>query len=213
MRPRLIFGVTVSIVLFGLVPSLCFGAEPLPSIIDPDAYAVYSAILPQVPMVKRGNATCYVIATEIHPLKMCLEPDADYRPLMQSAIDSYVELNATKRRLQALFAVGRPYDLQPAQILNDLPWEMPRVPEPSSSRGEHASSRSTRQLFDERFPGAHGYVWLSAVGFNSDKTIAIVSMGYACGWMCMADGFHVLQLKNGTWVPFDWKGGSCSVIS
>ena len=54
---------------------------------------------------------------------------------------------------------------------------------------------------------------LSAVGFNVNKTVAVVYMGHYCGALCGGGGFHVLKKKDGKWVALDWKGSSCAWAS
>jgi hypothetical protein len=57
---------------------------------------------------------------------------------------------------------------------------------------------------------SRGWIELSAVGFNADKTVAVVYMGHHCGGLCGGGGFHVLQKKGGKWAPLTWKGSSCA---
>jgi hypothetical protein len=56
---------------------------------------------------------------------------------------------------------------------------------------------------------SRAWIELSAVGFNADKTVAVVYMGHYCGGLCGGGGFHVLQKKDGKWAPLTWKGSSC----
>jgi hypothetical protein len=63
--------------------------------------------------------------------------------------------------------------------------------------------------FFQRYPNSGGWIELSAVGFNATKTVAVVYMGHHCGSLCGGGGFHVLEKKNGQWVPLEWKGSSC----
>jgi hypothetical protein len=63
--------------------------------------------------------------------------------------------------------------------------------------------------FYQRYPNSGGWIELSAVGFNATKTVAVVYMGHHCGSLCGGGGFHVLEKKNGQWVPLEWKGSSC----
>ena len=50
---------------------------------------------------------------------------------------------------------------------------------------------------------------LSAVGFNADKTIAVVYAGYHCGSPCGGGRFHVLQKHDNQWLPLEWDGKTC----
>ncbi len=54
--------------------------------------------------------------------------------------------------------------------------------------------------FYEKYPDSGGYNELSAVGFNSDKTVAVVYVAHFCGGLCGGGGFHVLEKKEGKFV-------------
>jgi hypothetical protein len=70
-------------------------------------------------------------------------------------------------------------------------------------------SPSGWQGFYQRYPDSGGIVELSAVGFNADKTVAVVYAGHNCGSLCRRGGFHVLQKKAGQWEPPHWDGTKC----
>lgn len=59
----------------------------------------------------------------------------------------------------------------------------------------------------------HGYIILSPVAFNADKTIAVVSMGHECGTLCGGGTFHVLEKKDGIWKNMSWRGTACAWAS
>ena len=64
--------------------------------------------------------------------------------------------------------------------------------------------------FYRAYRDSAGFVYLSAVGFNADKTVAVVSIGHWCGGLCGEGQYHVLQKKDGRWIPLEWKGDRCS---
>jgi len=204
-------------ILIGIAPSWSHGSGELRVVVDPDAYAVYSAILPQVTMVKHMKATSYVISSDTRSLDMCLVPDEESSALMEDAISSYIEQNAAPWRLLEQFTLALPYELCPLQTARGYKWasllqfEQHHRKQSAVSRGEPDSSRTV--TFEERFPGALGYVTLSAVGFNKDKTVAVVGIRVGCGPMCGSSGFHVLQRQGDSWVPLQWSGVECSTMS
>jgi len=65
--------------------------------------------------------------------------------------------------------------------------------------------------FYKSYPQSGGYVIMSAVGFNREKTRAIVYTGSSCGALCGSWRFHLLEKINGNWkeVP----GVNCSMVS
>jgi hypothetical protein len=62
-------------------------------------------------------------------------------------------------------------------------------------------------------PYTGGWIELSAIGFNADKTVAVVYMGHLCGGLCGGGQFHVLQKKDGKWEPLKWQGKRCAWVS
>jgi hypothetical protein len=67
--------------------------------------------------------------------------------------------------------------------------------------------------FYKQYPDSGGFVDLSAVGFNADKTVAIVSKGRWCGSLCGEGAYQVLQKIDGNWIPLKWSGELCSWVS
>jgi hypothetical protein len=63
--------------------------------------------------------------------------------------------------------------------------------------------------FYKTYPDSGGWIELSAVGFNADRTVAVVYVGHSCGSLCGGGRFHVLQKRDNKWLPLDWKGSSC----
>lgn len=203
--------------LIGIAPSWSHGSGELRAVVDPDAYAVYSAILPQVTMVKHMKATSYVINSDTWSLDMCLVPDEESRTLMEDAISSYIEQNAGPWRLLEQFTLALPYELCPSQVIRGYRWaamlqaELYHRKQVDAASDEPDSSKTV--TFEDRFPGARGFIRLSAVGFNKDKTVAVVGIQVSCGPLCGGSGFHVLQRHGDTWIPLKWSGLECSTMS
>ena len=162
---------------------------------DQDAYEVYSAILPLEWPLRDAHAKRLVIQNETKSYEMCLRPEKEWQEKIGPAISDYVRSNAKPALLQPRIKVGVPYGLIIADEL-----------------------RSTIQTADwegfyKRYPDSGGWMELSAVGFNVNKTVAVVYMGHHCGALCGGGGFHVLEKKDGKWVALDWKGSSCAWAS
>lgn len=58
------------------------------------------------------------------------------------------------------------------------------------------------EVFRHHFPDSAGYVILSGVGFNADRTIALVYEEHRCGGLCGAARYYILQKRNGRWVRY-----------
>jgi len=69
-------------------------------------------------------------------------------------------------------------------------------------KGQEGKTHDVWQGFRETFPNAAGYLILSAVGFNSEKTIALVYLEHRCGNRCGAANYYVMQKLGGVWVKY-----------
>ena len=156
---------------------------------DAEAYEVYGAILRPWQVAK---AKSLVIRSETKGYKMCLRPDGESEKIIGQAISQYVKLNEKNWLLKRGLSIKKPYVLAPFDKLRS------------------ALKPGSGENFYKQYPNSSGWIELSAVGFNADKTVAVVYMGHHCGGLCGSGGFHVLQKKDGKWAPLTWKGSSCS---
>lgn len=126
-----------------------------------------------------------VISADTEPSVMCLNPEGKWKRMLMSAIADYNEQNEKTYRLQPRFRMERQYELL------------------------------TKQEIYARFkrPGEGGWVELSAVGFNRQRTVAVLWVSEGCPGLCGGGTFHVLHKKEGKWKPLEWKGTSCTVAS
>ena len=162
---------------------------------DAEAYEVYSAILPTEWPWRVANAKSLVIRSETIGFKMCLQPDAESEEIIGLAISEYVKLNEKTWLLQERLNIEKPYKFITSDGLKIV------------------FEQGDWENFGKQYPGSGGWIELSAVGFNADKTVAVVYMGHHCGTLCGGGGFHVLQKKDGKWEPLKWKGTSCVWMS
>jgi hypothetical protein len=56
------------------------------------------------------------------------------------------------------------------------------------------------EAFHRKYPKSNGILTLSRVGFNADKTQALVYKGWSCGGLCGGGGYTLLAKKKGVWV-------------
>ncbi|MBD0371703.1 MAG: hypothetical protein ICV60_12760 [Pyrinomonadaceae bacterium] len=56
------------------------------------------------------------------------------------------------------------------------------------------------EAFHRKYPNSGGILTLSRVGFNADKTQALVYKGWSCGGLCGGGGYTLLVKKKGAWV-------------
>jgi hypothetical protein len=65
--------------------------------------------------------------------------------------------------------------------------------------------------FHARHPDSGGYFVMSTVGFNRDKTLAVVYTGSTCGGLCGRWALHLLQKIDGKWKTV--SGVRCVTVS
>jgi len=126
-----------------------------------------------------------VISAVTEPSGMCLKPEGEWKRLLMPAIADYNEQNEKTYRLQPKFRMKQQYELLAKQEIY--------------ARFKH--------------PGEGGWVVLSAVGFNRQRTVAILWVSTGCPGLCGSGTFHVLHKIEGKWKPLEWKGKSCAIAS
>jgi hypothetical protein len=102
----------------------------------------------------------------------------------KDAIAGFNRVNRKKWILQPRFLIEKSYKLVGSDLIKSLP--------------EYPSSSAA-------------YVIMSPVGFNHEKTRAIVYIGSSCGGLCGSWRFHLLEKVNGNWK--DAPGITCATYS
>ncbi|MDR3747151.1 MAG: hypothetical protein P4M04_03185 [Acidobacteriota bacterium] len=169
---------------FSLVEILLF-ASPLAeqaeaaasSYDDPEAYKVYAVILPSEAIWKSAKTLMIRVGTE--SFANCVTPDEKMQPIADPAIDDYVH-KSERKWLRRNFEIDKPYELIYSDQIKTL----------------FASGGDGWQAFYERYPDSGGYVELSPVRGNDDRTVAVVYMGHHCHWLCGGGHQYVLQKKK-----------------
>jgi hypothetical protein len=184
--------------------------DKLPKYEDATAYEVYSAILTYPEATQLSKSNKLVIRRETlrnfgafldndEPSKICLRPDDESAKTIGTALDDFVKVNKTKWQLQEKFRLEIPYKLvDSATIISII---------------NPFTEKEDWKEFYKLYPDSNGFVDLSAVGFNADKTVAVVSKGRWCGGLCGEGEYYVLQKKEGKWIPLKWQGEGCSWVS
>lgn len=54
--------------------------------------------------------------------------------------------------------------------------------------------------FHKKYLKAERMISFSRVGFNQERTQALVNISMGCGWLCGEGGFVLLQKENGKWI-------------
>ena len=160
-----------------------------------EAYRVYSVLLPREESYGFAKGTLVIQQDTVGKQAMtekCLTAEAAKK--FKDAITDFDRVNSKRWVLQRHFEVEKPYELVTQDTIRLF----------FKGNGDWNG-------FYDRYPGSGGYVILSAVGFDEDKTQAIVYTGSSCGGLCGRWSFHLLEKVDGKWkqVP----GVSCLTVS
>jgi hypothetical protein len=177
------------IALFALLLaiSLAQGAVQ-PALTDPEAYRVYAALLPNEWTVRSAHAKTLVFEEETSMPKMCPEPSGGVlNTEWRDVLDDFHHQNAVPKRLLPGMDLGIPYVVVPrADILASF------TNAPNDRMGGWTA-------FYQTYPDSGGHMMVSGVGFNPQKTRAIVYMGHSCGLLCGGGTYYFLENSSGRW--------------
>ncbi len=186
------------VVIAACFPQIVAGQDGASAYDVPEAYAVYSTL------IEGNTARTLVIRTETGDFpnggqasEKCLAPAKGEEAVYAPIIAAYRTVNKTKWLLKKKFETESPFELVPLSVFNGFFKGVP---------GSWAE-------FYKQYPNSNGITELSAVGFNVDKTIAIVYMGNSCGSLCGFGTYHVLQKKDGKWTKIHGKIQACTWVS
>jgi hypothetical protein len=157
---------------------------------EQDSYEIYSMLLRtelgpewKIAVWPTSRQTQTFQNSVLHDVRECLSVSRDQKPIYLPLIEDYVAKNSRKRVLEGKF------DL-PECVLVDFGR--------TSVRGNYPLA-SAPIIFE-----------VSAVGFNSDRTRALLYVGHHCGSLCGGGRYHLLVKKDGKWhVDREYRGMSC----
>jgi hypothetical protein len=143
---------------------------------EPDAYQIYSLLVPQEESYGFAKGTLVI---QEETVSHDAVTEADLSPEVASrfkdAVSDYERVRTKKWLLQRQFKIEKPYQIVDNQTFTRL------------------------QASDEPRPKSGGYIFMSPVGFNRGKTLAIVYTGSICGGLCGRAQFHLLEKVHGQW--------------
>ena len=166
------------------------------AITEPEAYAVYAALMPKLEPARATGASRLVIQAESVTNPKCGLKGKPLEEEWRGVIDDFNRENARVRRILPNFpTMGLPF----------------RVVE--SAEIESALAVNGWPGFYVVFPDTGGYYRVSAVGFNREKTWAMVYIEYGCGNLCGGGRHSLLEKRDGQWVDAKVDVEICSWIS
>ena len=165
---------------------------------EPEAYKVYSAVLPIDQWYWEGQGTMLILR-EIPPREWAISSPREilqghgpvFAAEMEPVFKSFEEVNRTPKSLNSEIDLHRPHQFVGTAELNA-----------AFAKGNQSGKRDDWQGFHQEFPKSSGYLILSGVGFNTDKTLALVYVEHRCGNGCGGAHYYVLQRREGVWVQY-----------
>ncbi|MGA7634728.1 MAG: hypothetical protein WCB11_28520 [Terriglobales bacterium] len=154
---------------------------------DQDAYAIYSRLLPGEQSYGFAKATIVIQQETTAPVKLhdyCLTPEAARE--FKDAIEDY-KRHAEPVLLQRRFEIDKPYELVTTETIGTL------------------IKNYNWDDFYKRYPDSGGIIRMTAVGFNRQRTLAIVFTGFNA--TTCADDVPLFSLRNST-----GNGSRCPVF-
>jgi hypothetical protein len=137
-----------------------------------DAYQIYSLLLPHEESYGFAEDALMIQENTVaQDISGACLTSADANKF-KSAIAGYNRADKRKWLLQRQFQIAKPYRIVGAKVISALP--------------DHPQ-------------GAVSYVSLSPVGFNREKTQAIVFVRSSCGGLCGSWRSHFLEKVHGKW--------------
>jgi hypothetical protein len=169
---------------------------------DADAYEIYSLLLPNewswdaARLVIRETTT---LDSTLGTPDRCIQLQGEEKKKIQAAFEDFVRVNKSTWILTPLLKIAKPYDIV---SVSELKTFSPGV-----------SHVNEEDVWEQHHPGAAGYFEFSAVGFNGDRTLALVSISHYCGTLCAGGSFHLMEKKDGKWRAKLNSGTECGWIS
>jgi len=169
MRQRPFIAVLVALLF---IRAAAQDAGPARRYENTEAYRVYNFLLPREESYAFTKQTLLIgqeTMQDFDAIRGCLTSEAQSK--FEDAIADFNNIAKTKWLLQPRFQIGKPHKL----VGQDIPSSLPEA------------------------QGEGPYVEMSAVGFNHDKTRAIVFISSMCGRLCGSSSFHLLEKTDANW--------------
>jgi hypothetical protein len=167
---------------------------------DPDAYAVYSALIPADSFVHDARPTELLIedATDARGTARCAPSGPDLSGPWLEALTDFRTQQGTPKSFERQFTLPVAYRLETREAIQSF---------------FAVAGPSGWDAFYAAYPNSRGFLRLSAVGFDKAHEHAIVQMGHSCGGLCGETGYHFLQRTTNGWHEVHLQVNACFVVS
>lgn len=193
--PRL----TVALIIFiGTAPTVAShrSESSLGSYQDADAYLIYALLLQSekhaYPVIQAETD----FWSDAIPDRMGIKGDRGFKKVWGSALKNYADHYRVPMLLTRAIPSEVPYHLVPKAEIEAI-----------------FESGGGWDLFYKRYPASGGYISFSPVGFDSEKTHAIVDMHLSCGSLCGHGQPRFFKKINGKWCEVSVKASITMIVS
>lgn len=181
---------TASLLSIALAQGTAYQAEP----IDPEAYRVYAALMPHESIVRDARPRVLVLQEETSTPALCRQRSGGLLETEWLDVrDGFLRQNAAPKRLQPDQDIGIPYRVVSRSSIDAL---FAKAGDPTRGWVD----------FDTTYPGTRGYLVVSAVGFDGEKTRGMAYIWHSCGEGCGEGRFAFLDKKSGRWQEIKLRG-------
>jgi hypothetical protein len=167
--------------------SLSSPSAPVPSAaaMEQEEQAIYAFFLPQDGLALILEGTSSGLSTDTP------QESADYiksslTDISRQTLDSFVERNQDSHPISQNMDLGIEYKI--------LTYEELKKISSQSNWGEKLS---------EAYPGSHGYLIFSRVGFNNTLDQAVIYVGSVGGPLMGSGSYFLMEKQNGEWIMKD----------
>jgi hypothetical protein len=162
---------------------------------DATEYEIWSAVLAK----KYGDGSFQRLVVRDRTEILMPEPIAKRWQNSERDTEAFSDLkikNETQHALENKFSLKLPCIL----INSDAESKVFRsMPDSRADKDYAEKVQSGWQQFYEEYPGAQGILTISRVGFNSNKSLAVVYIANTASLMLASGKLFFLAKKNGTW--------------
>jgi hypothetical protein len=181
-------------VLLSLMNVSAGAQEPSDVVDDPEAYAVYRAVVGSLveSSLRQRRATHLVLGQlTLADWDRCIPAGKPFETDWRPVLDNFKKENGALRLLRPGFSFGVPYTLVPAADY------------PTTALALDADPGA----FELRYPNSGGVIfYVSAVGFDEARTRAMVVVSYHCGVRCGTWSYYLMKKLDGKWVFAELEG-------
>ena len=166
-----------------LAPSSPPQPTPLVTEVDPEEYALFSAMIDQ-------NVTGYTLGESV----VILEQSKPHIDSLEFALEGPFEppeelVEAYRLRNDQPYTLGQSFTLKQAYKL------MPQ----SEYDGLLGTGSAGWEDFETKYPQAGGVFLFSRAGLNAARDEALVNISYYCGSLCTTGGVFLMVKEDGVW--------------